>query len=344
MIALLKVRRILIKYFIDLRWHSILLAIAFYFAASWILLSLSGETDITHSDNFIYWIVVTASTVGYGDFSPTTVQGKYITALLIIPFGLSLFGLVIGRIAALVSHRWRRGVKGLKSLDYQKHILVIGWNGHRTLQLIRLLLKEVQDSQSDQKIALCVKADIENPFPDTIGFVKTTSFSNLQDMQRAAIGEASCIIIDNPDDDITMTTALFCSQQNPDAHTIAYFKDEQLGSLLKSHCPNVESMPSVAVEMLAKSAMDPGSSILHKQLLDSNSGMTQFSIRYDDNNSTTFEALFHKFKHEYQATLIGLAPNGPENIQVNPDLDHQVQSGTTLYYIAAQRIQQVNWQ
>lgn len=343
MTPLLKIRRILIKYFIDLRWHSILLAIAFYFVASWLLLSASGEKDITESANFLYWIVVTASTVGYGDFSPTTVQGKYITALLIIPFGLSLFGLVIGRIAAQVSHRWRRGVKGLKSLDYEQHILVIGWNDNRTLQLIRLLLKEVQDGHRDQKIALCVKADIENPFPDLIGFVKTSSFSSVHDMQRAGIDKASCIIIDNPDDDITMTTALFCSQQNPDAHTIAYFKDEQLGSLLKSHCPNIESMPSVAVEMLAKSAMDPGSSILHKQLLDSNSGMTQFSIKYDAAQHTTFENLFHKFKHDYQATLIGIAQARADDIQVNPSLDHQVDSGCTLYYIAAQRIKQINW-
>lgn len=343
MTPILKIRRILIRYFIDLRWHSIVLAIAVYFAASWALLSISGEQEITDSANFIYWIMVTASTVGYGDFSPTTVQGKYITALLIIPFGLSLFGLVIGRLAALASHRWRKGVKGLKSLDYQQHILIIGWNGNRTLQLIRLLLKEIQGSHSDQRIALCVKADIENPFPERIGFVKTSSFSNLQDMQRAAISQAQCIIIDNPEDDITMTTALFCTGQNSDAHIIAYFKDEQLGNLLKSHCPNVESMPSVAVEMLAKSAMDPGSSILHKQLLDSNSGMTQFSIKYTAEQSTDFETLFHQFKHDYHATLIGLADQGSDDIQVNPALNQSVHIGSTLYYIAAQRISNMQW-
>jgi len=339
-----KIRRVLVKYFIDLRWQSIFIAIAIYFAASWLLLALSGETDITSSANFLYWMMVTASTVGYGDFSPSTATGKLVTALFVIPLGLSIFGLVIGRIATFVSHHWRKGVLGLKTLNYKNHILIIGWNGNRTLQLIRLLSKETDQSNPEQKIALCVSADIENPLPDKIGFVKVNNFSNLQEMQRADISQASCIIIDNPEDDVTMTTALFCAQQNPQAHIIAYFKDEHLGNLLKSHCPNVECMPSVAVEMLAKSAVDPGSSMLHQQLLDSNRGMTQYSISYKGAQKTPFETLFHTFKHKYQSTLIGVSDKDQDTIELNPSLTKEIQPGSRLFYIASQRIKHIDWQ
>ncbi|WP_315980980.1 potassium channel family protein [Aliamphritea spongicola] len=202
-------------------------------------------------------MIVTASTVGYGDFSPTTAAGKYIVSLFVIPFGLGLFGLAVGRLAAFVSFQWRKGLKGLKTLDYTGHILIIGWNNERTLQLIRLLLREIEYHHETQRVALCVKADIENPLPDEIGFIRVNSFNNDEQMSRAALKQASCIIIDNPEDDLSMTTALYCSDQNPDAHIIAYFKEESLGKLLKAHCPNVECMPSVAIEMLAKSAMDP---------------------------------------------------------------------------------------
>jgi voltage-gated potassium channel len=343
MATITTIRKILIKYFIELRWHSIFLGIALYILLSWVFLSLSGEQQITQGSHFIYWIMVTASTVGYGDFSPETTAGKYVAALFVIPFGLSLFGLVIGRVAAFVSHHWRKGVKGLKTLHYQKHILIIGWNGSRTLRLLSLLLKETQHTQSKQKIALCVVADIENPLPDQIGFVKTSSFTNVEGMNKASISEASCIIIDNPQDDITMTTALFCAQQNPDAHIIAYFKDEQLGQLLKNHCPNVECTPSVATEMLAKSAMDPGSSVLHQQLLDSSNGMTQYSMFYDHSQDASFEKLFLLFKNQYNATLIGISNKNLDTVQVNPSLEHQVNSGSILYYIASERITDVNW-
>ncbi|MGB1239695.1 MAG: potassium channel family protein, partial [Pseudomonadales bacterium] len=305
MLPVNRIHKIILKYFIDLRWHSILLAIAIYFVVSWLLLALSNEHAMTQGTNFLYWIIVTASTVGYGDLSPTTSAGKYVVALFIIPVGLSLFGLVIGHLAGFVSQQWRKGVKGLRSLHLENHILIIGWNGNRTLQLIRLLLKEAEQADEQISIALCVKADIENPLPEQIGFVKVTSFSDDHGMDRAGVAKAKSIIIDNPEDDLTMTSALYCAHRNPEAHAIAYFKDESLGALLKNHCPKIECMPSVAVEMIAKSAVDPGSSLLHHQLLNSNQGMTQYSIRYSASQSVSFEHLFELFKRRYQATLIG---------------------------------------
>lgn len=341
--VIVRIKKVLLKHFMEMRWYSVVLAIALYVLSSWVLLWACGEKQLLTSPDFFYWIMVTASTVGYGDLSPVTSAGKYIVSFFIIPFGLGLFGLAIGRLAAFVSFQWRKGVQGLKSLNYDNHVLVIGWNGPRTLHLLKLLLREIAFHDDQKKIALCVRVDIENPMPETIGFVKVSTFSNDEDMQRAAIETASCIIIDNPDDDITMTTALYCSSVNPNAHMIAYFKEERLGNLLRKHCPNVECMPSVAVEMLAKSAMDPGSSALHKQLLDANKGMTQYSINYSAQTEIPVASLFTAFKQKYAATLIGISANGPESIELNPPLDAKVAQGTTLYYIADERIRNIEW-
>lgn len=338
-----RIKKIFLRHFMELRWYSLILAITLYIGLSWGLLLLAGEQDLLSGANFIYWIIVTASTVGYGDFSPVTPAGKYIVSLFVIPFGLGLFGLAVGRLAAFVSFQWRKGLKGLKTLDYNQHILIIGWNNERTLQLVRLLLREIEYHQDTQKIALCVKADIENPLPDEIGFVKVTSFNNDEQMARAGLQQASCIIIDNPEDDLTMTTALYCSDKNPQAHVIAYFKEDSLGKLLKAHCPNVECMPSVAIEMLAKSAMDPGSSALHHQLLDVHNGMTQYSTKYAGDKTTQVSELFLKLKQDYAATLIGISTNGYESIELNPSLEQEISPGTTLYYIADERINQIDW-
>ena len=327
----------------DLKWYAILIAMVAYMALSWLLLWLCNEEVLTSAD-FLYWIVVTASTVGYGDFSPQTEAGKYVVSLFVIPFGLGLFGLVIGRLAAYISFQWRKGVQGLRALNLDKHILVIGWNEDRTLQLIRLLLREMDYHAERTHIALCVKADIENPMPDRIGFVKVKSYTDDQEMERAAIGAASCIIIDSRDDDVTMTTALYCAGKNADAHIIAYFRDDRLGDLLKTHCPNIECMPSVTVEMIAKSAVDPGSSGLHHQLLAVDKGMTQYSVKYAGRQSTLVRDLFLGLKEQYQATLIGVSDNGYESLRLNPAMAETVQPGDTLYYIADERINNIRWE
>ncbi|MCV5755639.1 potassium channel family protein, partial [Escherichia coli] len=71
-----------------------------YVSLSWWLLVLAGETALTDSfANFIYYLMVTASTVGYGDHSPVTDMGKWVVVLFVIPGGLSLFAALLGRVA-----------------------------------------------------------------------------------------------------------------------------------------------------------------------------------------------------------------------------------------------------
>lgn len=340
-----RIRKVLVKYFAQVRWYNIVLALIFYGISSWLLLKAAGETDLLQFDDFLYWLVVTGSTVGYGDMSPATTAGKYVVSIYVIPLGLSIFALVIGRIAAWVSEQWRKGVRGLKPLDLENHIVVIGWNEQRTIQLINLLQRERAETIEKPDILLCVKADIENPLPGQIEFVKVSSFNKDEDMDRACIAQASVILMDNPEDDLTMTTALYCSQRNPDAHKLAYFKDESLVKLLKQHCPNVECTPSVAVEMLAKSAFDPGSSMLHYDLLELEFGQSQFSAELpNDIEPIAAEKLFTGLKEQYDATFIGYLPSTDKNrVLLNPPKSELIKPGDKIFYISVQRLTKINW-
>lgn len=326
---------------------TLLLVLLSYCVLSWGLLYLAGEKDFNNIHDFVYWIVVTASTVGYGDISPSTQAGKWIVSLFIIPVGLSLFALIVGRAASWMSDQWRKGVRGLKDLDVSNHILVIGWNEQRTIQLLSLLLREQEAAPEKREIVLCVRADIENPMPGMVKFVRVNSFNKDEDMNRCGIASASVIIVDNPLDDLTMTTSLYANSRNPDSHLLAYFNDESLVKLLQQHCPNIECMPSVAVEMLAKSAFDPGSSVLHHDLLNvDDGGQAQFSVDVPKGTAAIpAEALFQNMKKVYGATFIGLAKGGSRlHLELNPPLEASIESGDTIFYIAPNRIQNITWE
>ena len=345
MTSWIKVRRIMLQYFAESRWYTILGATVFYGISSYSLLYAAGENDLIARADFIYWLAVTASTVGYGDLSPVSSGGKLIVAFYVIPLGLSIFAMVIGRIAAWVSEQWRKGLMGMTSLQSNQHILVIGWNEQRTMLLLNLLLQEREAMSVKPDIVLCVKADITNPMPGVIEFVKVDSFNKDEDMDRACVATAQTILVDNPQDDVTMTTALYCAKRNPDAHQVAYFNDDSLVSLLQEHCPKVECTPSVAVEMLAKAAFDPGSSMLHHDLLSVDEGQAQFSVKIPpDSPNISVAKLFINLKKHHDAIFIGYAPKGQvKEMVVNPPLETNLSPSDTLFYIAERRISAINW-
>ncbi|MGD8111156.1 potassium channel family protein [Vibrio sp. TRT 17S01] len=321
--------------------RNLLLLTLVYIAASWLLLKVAGENALTDDySTFIYYLMVTASTVGYGDYSPETAAGKWVVILFIIPGGLSLFASMLGRIASTAIEYWRAGILGKRRVRVENHILLLGWNGQRTMHLIRMLQHE---EVGKRPIVLCSRSDIENPLPGEIAFVKVTSYTDEQEMKNANIAQANCIVVDNLEDDVTLSAALYCANINSSAHLLAYFKDEALSNLLSQHCPNAECIPAVGAEMLAKAAVDPGSSALHQELLASTRGMTQYSTVYSQGlPETTVDVLFNYMKREHQATLIALdTGNG---IELNPELTVVVPAESKLFYIADERIENFDWQ
>ncbi|KII77044.1 potassium channel protein [Vibrio renipiscarius] len=333
-------RRKLQSTLFDLSVRNLVFLTLFYVVMSWLLLTLSGEEDLTRDwSNFVYYLMVTASTVGYGDYSPSTNAGKWVVILFVIPGGLALFASILGQVGANLVEYWRAGVLGKRKLNTTNHILLLGWNGQRTLHLIRMLQHE---EEGNRPIVLCTRSDIENPLPGEIGFIKVSSYTDSQEMANANIAQASCIVVDNLEDDITLSASLYCSNVNAKAHLVAYFKDEALSALLSQHCPNAECIPAVGAEMLAKAAVDPGSSALHQELLASTRGMTQYSTYFpSDADPIQVEAIFLFFKRHHQATLIAL--EGDNGMELNPELTAEIQPGMKLFYIADERIDEFKW-
>lgn len=336
-------RKLLNQHFKQMNWQAIILLVLFYILLCWVFLTAAGEGALTGT-NFFYWLLVTASTVGYGDLSPSTAEGKLIVAFFVIPFGLSLFALTAGKVAAFSAHQWRKGIMGLKELSLSGHIVVIGWDEQRTPSMLRLLLLEAAQNKG-RKICLCVAELMENPLPGDIEFVRTKAYNDEDDMARSCITDASTIIINTAQDDYTLTASLYAYSQNSNAHIIAFFRDHSLSKLLKQHCPSVECTPSVSTELMVKAAMDPGSSCLHHELLSVDEGMTQFSVTYPDGlPECSVRDLYIPLKEHYEATLIAVDLDADGKPEINPSLEQRIKAGCTLYYIADNRIQSFDWQ
>ena len=116
MLVFKNLRKLIYRHFKSMRWQAVLVLLCLYCVSSWALLWLTDEQAILEG-NFLYWLVVTASTVGYGDYVPVTTNGRVVAVGLMV-VGISLLGLVGASVASAVvtriSGRAQQGQSELK--------------------------------------------------------------------------------------------------------------------------------------------------------------------------------------------------------------------------------------
>jgi voltage-gated potassium channel len=329
-----------------LSWDTVLIMTVFHFAVSWSLIALIGSEKIVSGEIFWYFYATTATTVGYGDYSPVTVAGRAITILWIMPGGIALFTTIIAKVVQHISYKWRKSLRGSASYEnLTDHIVILGWHGSRTLRMVDHI--RGGQGEHERQIVLCSAQSIENPMPDQVRFVRDTALNTPDLLHRAAVANAKYIIALGHDDNETLAAALGAGAVNGDAHIVAYFDQRNFADLLKAHCPDAECNVSLSIEMMVRSAQDPGSSRVQRQLLSTLEGPTQFSLRVPaDANPVTYGALFSELKEKHDATLFGVAESAlGDDLILNAPSDQRVDPGMILYFMAAKRIKptQIDW-
>lgn len=342
------ISRLIRKVTAELTWFHLILFFGIYLAVTWVLLWLTGETALITPLEFIYYNIVVVSTVGFGDMSPATPGGRLVVALFQIPFGLLIFGAVIGKTTQSVVAIVRKGMNGKKDFsDYKNHILVFGWREHRTKHIIDLILADRK--RLKRKIILCVEVEMTHPFPHLLDveFAYLDSFTSAEELKRIAIAKASSIIIDGSNDEMTLAMALGAASHAPkETHISAYFHDVTKADLLKAHCPNVECASSRRAEILVRTMQVPGSSVVHETLFSTFAEATLYSMTLKNIHDVAVGDVFTPLKQKYDITIMGIADNSMgDGFIINPGMDVRLNRGQVLHYIASERVreQEIDW-
>ncbi|WP_394239485.1 potassium channel family protein [Niallia oryzisoli] len=137
----------------------------------------------------IWWAIITASTVGYGDYVPHSVLGKIAGMLLLVTSAgfLSSFFIVLATTAAA---RQNDHLEGKMKYKGQGHFIIVGWN-ERSREVIYSLIND----QKSVSIALIDETLKENPLPyNNVHFVQGSP-SHDEALMRANIQSALKVII-----------------------------------------------------------------------------------------------------------------------------------------------------
>ncbi|KKE79523.1 potassium channel family protein [Oceanobacillus caeni] len=105
----------------------------------------------------IWWAFVTAATVGYGDYTPLTTEGRIVGILLMLTGG-SFIALYVSAVSSRAVRKEQDLIRGKLKFKGQNHLIFIGWN-ERTRQLIEIVtdifpnLEIVLIDHSEKKIS-----------------------------------------------------------------------------------------------------------------------------------------------------------------------------------------------
>ena len=309
------------------RWFQLLIRNSFFQVGMGIFLVmiLGGlilrtlETgDIAEGEAPFWWAIVTMTTVGYGDYAPSTSEGR-IFAVLVMFAGISLTAMFTAVISSIFVAKRIRKDKGLEKVNAKEHIILCGWNRNADK-----IIDSIQYLSEGRRKDLVLINDLDE---ETVAHLKTRyrdiqlhfvagDYTSEQILQRASLEEADTIIIipsdvdgtiQNPDEKTILAT-LTIKGLEPNKRLIAYlYNRENLTHIKRANADEVVISDDFGAFMLASHVMDPGIPQTLNRLLD-NVSENRFK-RVDIPNEfvgQSFDNLFNHFRNINGSLLVGL--------------------------------------
>jgi voltage-gated potassium channel len=309
------------------RWFQLLIRNSFFQVGMGIFLVmiLGGlilrtlETgDIAEGEAPFWWAIVTMTTVGYGDYAPSTSEGR-IFAVLVMFAGISLTAMFTAVISSIFVAKRIREDKGLEKVNVKNHIILCGWNRNADK-----IIDSIQYLSEGRRKDLVLINDLDE---ETVAHLKTRyrdiqlhfvagDYTSEQILQRASLEAADTIIIipsdvdatiQNPDEKTILAT-LTIKGLEPNKRLIAYlYSRENLTHIKRANADEVVISDDFGAFMLASHVMDPGIPQTLNRLLD-NVSENRFK-RVDIPNEfvgQSFDNLFNHFRNINGSLLVGL--------------------------------------
>jgi voltage-gated potassium channel len=233
-----------------------------------------------------WWVIVTITTVGYGDKIPITPLGKII-GVIIMFIGIALLSVVTATISSILVTRKIKEGKGLQEIKLKDHILLCGWNNQGEHILSTFEIEHQTDSPvvminqlSEEEIAEIIDR-YENI---TIKFVRG-DFTKENIINRASAKHAKSAIIlpdtssgvTKPGDERTILATLTLKTVNPKIKVYTHILDrDNISHLKKANADEVFVSDMYTGYLMANYVASPGVPQFVQQLF---SGASEYSLK-----------------------------------------------------------------
>jgi len=221
------------------------------------------------------------------------------------------------------------------TLDLDGHVVLLGYTPGRTERIVTELT-----SEPGTRVVLCAGDDVpEDPLPHLpdVDFVRG-DLTHADVMVRACVPRARTAVVDGRDDNETLAIAVAVDHANPAIHLVAAVRDLGRRETLRYVNAGVQVVQWHMPFLLSEEAADPGLTQIYNDLMTSGGHGNTYSTRVPPGSplATAGDAQTH-LGSRFGGTPLAVRPPDGELV-VSPPWDRPLPPGTTLYYVARERL------
>ncbi len=284
-----------------------------------IILQWFETGDISKGNNPFWWAIVTMTTVGYGDFSPETTEGR-VFAVLIMFAGITLVSLLTASISSIfVAQKIREG-KGLEKLNLADHIVLCGWNINADKLINSLYELKSNDKSFDLVLVNELSEEDITQIKSKFSRIKihfvAGDFTQEETLHRASVTTSNSVIVipnnlnnDNEShDEKTIFATLTIKSIDASIRVVAYLLDrENLTHIKRAEADEVVVSDDFSINILASHILDPGVPQVSNHLINTSSDSRlkrkAIPVKFIGKK---YSELFDHYRKDNGSLLIGL--------------------------------------
>ncbi|NAT10676.1 hypothetical protein C4E22_03890 [ANME-1 cluster archaeon AG-394-G06] len=209
-----------------------------------------GSIEELNMGDALYWVLVTITTVGYGDIRPTTLGGRIIFVLVALG-GIGTIAYVFEQFIAFSTKNQIKVLFGSGAVKMKRHTIIVGWNAkaEEAIKELRHADEEFLVVGSELDHAALNAEEIHHISGDP---------TKSETLNRCNIKEAKTLMLSLEDDSETIMVALAARKQNPNINIIATCETQEHVEMMRgAGIDHIISYAEISGRLLAHAVTEP---------------------------------------------------------------------------------------